>query len=103
VATSDGAGFAVVMNAVPMANCIDIMSQIGGTSADPGLYMAGAIASSPIALTDANTTGTPLQQLAAPIVITPIIAAAARVAANPNYYGGCTNVLNKMSFGFTLK
>jgi len=103
VATSDGAGFVVVVTAVPIANCIDILAQVGGTSADPGLFRADAIANAAIVATDATTTGTPLQQLAAPIIITPIIAAAAKAGAAPNTYGGCTNIVNKMAFGFTLK
>ncbi|MDR3425278.1 MAG: prepilin-type N-terminal cleavage/methylation domain-containing protein [Alphaproteobacteria bacterium] len=104
IATSDGNGFVVVMTAVPPQNCIGVLTGVGGSSADPGLFAANAAANAAISAADATTTGTPLQQLATPITVTPTIAAAAVAGTAPSTYGGCTGQSSyKIRLGFTLK
>ncbi len=98
IATSDGMGFVIVMSGVSQSNCISVLTNIGGTSRDPGLFKADAVANAAPATGDATTTGTGLTT-----AVTPGIAAVAAVGAAPSTYGGCTNTSNKVRFGFTLK
>lgn len=100
VGTSDGRGFVIVMTAVPQSNCIALLTQIAGTSRDPGLYNASAVASAAIAAGDASTTGTPTT-----VAIAPTTMSAAVTGTAPNQFGGCTAANNpaKVRIGFTLK
>jgi prepilin-type N-terminal cleavage/methylation domain-containing protein len=97
-ATSDGLGFVVSVTAVPQSACINLLTMLGGESRDPGLYAASAVATAAPAAGDASTTGSPLT---API--TPAVAIAAASGTAPDTIGGCTNPLNKVKFGFTVK
>jgi prepilin-type N-terminal cleavage/methylation domain-containing protein len=104
VATADGNGFVIAMTAVPMQNCINLIAGIAGTNRDPGLYMADAVLSAAVAAGDATTTGSPLGD-----EVTPTQAGLAR-AQSPapgstalNMIGGCTNTLNKIRFGFSIR
>ena len=100
IATSDGNGFVVAMSGVTEANCIALLTAVGGTSRDPGLFTASAVANALPATSDATTTGTVLTT-----TVTPVIAAAAIAGAAHKQYGGCQTspALSKVRFGFALK
>jgi prepilin-type N-terminal cleavage/methylation domain-containing protein len=97
-ATSDGLGFVVTITAVPQSACVNLLTMLGGVSRDPGLYAASAVATAAPAAGDASTTGIPLT-----VALTPIVALAAASGTAPDTIGGCTNPLNKVKFGFTIK
>ena len=99
IGTSDGNGFVIAMSGLSGVNCVSLLSTIAGSTRDPGLYNADAIASAAPATTDATTTGTPLAA-----AVTPTAAAAAAGGAAPSKTGGCTgSVTYKVRFGFTVK
>jgi prepilin-type N-terminal cleavage/methylation domain-containing protein len=105
IATSDGNGFVVVMSGVPKAACISVLSNVGGTARDPGLFNADAVPSAGPATTDATTTGTALTAAITPSGGgTTVSAAAATTGTGPSSgQGGCTNTTNKIRMGFSLK
>jgi len=88
-----GDGFEIIMTGVPQSACINLLVSVGGATADPGLYDATAIASAAPAAGDAAASGPRIAG------VTPVLAA----AAIANSMGGCTNPLNKVRLGFSLK
>jgi len=81
-----GDGFELILTAVPQSACINLITTIAGTNADPGLYNATAVTTASPVAADAVVSG---PRIAA---ITPTAAATL-----------CAAALNKVSFGFTLK
>lgn len=96
LATSDGGGFMIVTNNVTQANCISLLTSIGGTSRDAGLFQADAVAHADLATTDAGGTLDPLPD--------EVTTAEAASAAPATRVGGCTvGALTKVRLGFTIK
>jgi len=86
--TGDGAGFVISMSAASKANCVTLLTAVGGTGRDPGLYKATAVATADPAAGDSDATAG-----------TPITAAITPASATTT----CTNNTNKVVFGFSLK
>jgi len=99
IATSDGLGFVIAMSNVPRSSCINLLTIVGGTNRDGGLYMADAVNTALPVAGDATTIFSP-----ATVTVTPNIANAAAVpAGGGGTVGGCTNAFNKIRLGFSLK
>lgn len=93
--TSDGNGFVISMSSVSQANCISLLTSIGGASRDAGLFLAVAETPSAAPAIQAVATDVPL----ATEVTT--AEAASVVAANA---GGCTGTgTHRVRLGFTVK
>ncbi len=96
--TTDGNGFVISMSQVTRANCISLLTSVGGASRDGGLFMASA------APTAANVVD---PQLTASATLAPIdseVTTAEAANAVANAVGGCTgNGLHRVDLGFTVK
>jgi len=96
--TSDGNGFVISMSQVTKANCISILTSIGGASRDGGLFLAVAESSTDHPAIQAVAASAPL----AADVTTGVAAAAA--SASVTNAGGCTgDTTHRVRLGFTVK
>ncbi len=102
-----GNGFVISMSGATRAACINLLTQIGGTGRDPGLYRAAA--KTPSVLTAATAITDNVDTVAAtPAALTvPVTPALASAAEGANRIGGCIGAAPAATytviFGFTLK
>jgi len=89
--TGDGLGIVVQSNAVPQAQCIDLVAMVGGSTRDSGLFQAKSLG--------AGTTATAYAAIATVPATGALTVAVAPTAAST----ACVAGLNTLQFGFLLK
>lgn len=107
-ANGDGNGFVIAMTGASRSVCISLLTAIGGTGRDPGLYQAIATSYTTAPITSANALShTAYAAATTPSALTVDATPALASAAVANRVGGCTgtgtSATHAVQFGFSLK
>lgn len=104
-ANGDGNGFVIVMSGASRSVCITLLTAVGGTSRDPGLTEASAVAATPFTTGAASLTHTAYADATTPAALAAAVTPATAALAEAANIGGCTSATanHALRFGFTLK